>query len=76
MECEHEEVIAFPEVKLTVVVGLARDGEPIVSELWENIADPDTPASMFTKLGIIGMLQQSAMHSTLEATGGDDGGMD
>ena len=55
--------------RLTIEYGLDDDGEEIVSERWENVADPDNPVSMITKAGLLTMAQQSL---TFFAMGSED----
>ena len=72
MEPEHEDLIRFPTAKLTVVVGLDDFGDEVVSELWENLGDPDRRVDMFTKLGIVGMVQQTLTGQSLGIIGDDE----
>lgn len=45
--------------RLTIEYGLDEDGDGIITECWENVADPEFPVPMITKAGLLTMAQHS-----------------
>lgn len=64
--------ITMPTARLTIEYGLDSDGEGIVTEWWENLADPDHDVPMITKAGLLTMAQQSLTYYALGMDGDDD----
>ena len=61
--------ITMPTVRLTIEYGLDDEGESIMAERWENLADPGFTVPMITKAGMLAMAQQTL---TYYALGMDD----
>ena len=57
--------ITMPTARLTIEYGLDDEGESIMAEQWENLADPDYTVPMITKAGMLAMAQQSLTYYAL-----------
>lgn len=57
--------ITMPTARLTIEYGLDAEGESIMAERWENLADPDYTVPMITKAGMLAMAQQTLTYYAL-----------
>jgi hypothetical protein len=62
--------ITLPTARVTLEYGLTESGESVMSECWENLADPDELVPMITKAGMLTMAQQTLTY--LVVRGEDD----
>lgn len=64
--------ITMPTARLTIEYGLDDEGESIMAEQWENLADPDYTVPMITKAGMLAMAQQTLTYYALGMDDDDD----
>lgn len=66
--------IVMPSARLTIEYGLNDQGEPMMAQRWENLADPDCAVDMLTKAGLLAMAQQNLMAYALGLDDKDEEG--